>query len=364
MLNRTDLMKYMGAAVAGLSALVLASLMASAAAADELPSMASLCGTKPLTVALARGFNGNSWHRISGAEFEDEISQCKNIKEVLYTDGQNNPQKAISDIQGLVAQGVNAIVVFPDAGRALLPTIRQAYKAGVSIVTYISSPGGQAGKDYVAAVLPDNNASGEAWARWMAKQLHGKGLVAFLGGTPGSTTDQALYETVKKVFAETPDLKLLEGIQITNYSAADAQKVTAGLLAQRPDIAGVINTYGGSAIGSVRAFVAAGRPLVPIVSTDVNELGCAYQEYKPTNPGFALLTVGSSTWQSRAAIRIAVAHAEGLVDKEPTVQRPAIGEDSTKADLQPKCDRSLPLDIPLSAHLSRDQLKTLFAKQN
>ena len=34
-----------------------------------------------------------------------------------YADGQGNTQKAISDIQGMVAKGVNAIVVFPDAGR-------------------------------------------------------------------------------------------------------------------------------------------------------------------------------------------------------------------------------------------------------
>jgi ribose transport system substrate-binding protein len=363
MLKRTDLIKFAGTVVGGFSALMLATFNVSVAA-DQQSLMASLCGAKPIRVALATGFNGNSWRQITRSELEDEASKCKNIKEVLYTDGQLNPQKAISDIQGLVAQGVDAIVVFPDAGPALLPAIREAYKAGVSIVPYLSSPGGQAGKDYVAVVVPDNRAIAESWARWMAKQLHGKGLVVFLGGTPGSTNDQAVYDAVKKVFAETPDLKLLEGVVVTNYAAADAQKAMTGLLAQHPDIAGVISAYGGSAIGAVRAFVAAGRPLVPFATSDLNELGCSYQDYKPANPGYNLLTSGSYTWQSRAALRIAVAHAQGLVDNEPTVQPPIFGEDSTRSDLPPQCDRSLPLDVPLSANLSRDQLKALFAKKN
>ena len=42
---------------------------------------------------------------------------------LTYADGQGNTQKAISDIQGMVAKGVNALVVFPDAGKAILPAL-------------------------------------------------------------------------------------------------------------------------------------------------------------------------------------------------------------------------------------------------
>src|ERR1700677_471745 len=252
-------------AFVGAAALALLNVNAASA---EPPSMASLCGTKPIKVAHATGFSGNSWRQIAKAELEDEASKCKNITEVAYTDAQLNPQKGISDIQGLVAQGFDAIVVFPDAGPALLPAIRAAYKSGVSIVPYLASPNGSAGKDYVDSVVPDNVAIGEVWGKWISEQLHGKGLVVFLGGTPGNTTDQAQYATIKKLFAATPDLKLLEGVQITNYSSAEAQKVMTGLLAQHPDISGVIDSYGGSAIGVVRAFVSSGRKLVPLATTD------------------------------------------------------------------------------------------------
>ncbi|MBV9062701.1 MAG: substrate-binding domain-containing protein [Alphaproteobacteria bacterium] len=332
-------------------------------ATAESAASASFCGTKPIKIALATGFNGNSWRQITRAELEDEASKCKNITEILYTDGQLNPQKAISDIQGLVAQGTDAIVVFPDAGPALLPAIRAAHKSGVSIVPYISSPGGEPGKDYSASVVPDNAAIGALFANWMAERLHGKGVVVFFGGTPGNPTDQAIYEAAKKALVSKPDIKLVGGVQVTNYTAADAQKAMTGLLAQYPDIGGIISSYGGSSVGALRAIVSAGKPLVPLATTDINELGCAYYDYKPSNPAFELMTVGSYTWQSRAALRKAVAGAEGLKNDEPSVQSPTVLADSTRQDLRPRCDKGLPLDVPQSANLSVEQLKALFAKK-
>ena len=60
-------------------------------------------------------------------------------RRLQYADGQGDTQKAISDIQSMVASGVDAIVVFPDAGEAILPALRSAYEQGVVTV---SLPGG------------------------------------------------------------------------------------------------------------------------------------------------------------------------------------------------------------------------------
>jgi len=92
------------------------------------------CGSKSITLALADGFGDNNWRRITKAEAQDEAAKCPSVSRFLYTDGQGNTQKAISDIQGLAAQGVNATVVFPDAGPAVLPGIRSAYRQGLVVV--------------------------------------------------------------------------------------------------------------------------------------------------------------------------------------------------------------------------------------
>ena len=92
------------------------------------------CGTKKISVALADGFADNGWRQQTTAAGINEASRCPNVTSWTHTDGQGNTQKSISDLQGLAAKGVNAIVVFPDAGPAMLPAIRDAFKQGSAVV--------------------------------------------------------------------------------------------------------------------------------------------------------------------------------------------------------------------------------------
>jgi ribose transport system substrate-binding protein len=331
--------------------------------ASELVTMDKVCGTKPIRVALVDGFGGNSWRRITRAEFEDEAAKCANIKEVIYVDGQNNPQKTISDLQGLVAQGVEAIVVFPDAGPAMLPAIKQAFKAGTSIVAYTASPGGTPGKDYVDFIAPNTPNDGASWAQWIADRLNGKGKVVFLGGTPGNLQSQAELDGIKQVFAKYPGLELLGGRAIdTNWDPAETQKVVAGLLTQYPQIDGIMSDYGGGSVGGIRAFLTAGRPLVPWAANDANEFACLWYDNKDKNPNYQIMTVSSRTWLVRVALRKAIAHAQGIDDPEPSILNVPMVENSADPAMQPKCDKALPPDGILSSMLPADKLKAVFAK--
>jgi ribose transport system substrate-binding protein len=330
---------------------------------DELVTMDKVCGSKPIRVALVDGFGGNSWRRITRAEYEDEAKKCPNIKEVLYSDGQNNPQKTISDIQSLVAQGVEAIVVFPDAGPAMLPAIRAAHKAGVAIVAYTASPGGKPGMDYLDFIAPNTPSDGATWAKWVAKTLNGQGKVVFLGGTPGNLQSQAELEGIKKVFADYPKIELLGGGPVdTNWDPAETQRVVSGLLTRYPEIDAIISDYGGGSVGGIRAFINAKRPLVPWAANDANEFACLWQENKGANPNYQMMTVSSRTWLVRVALRKAVAKAEGVDDPEPSIVNQPVVEDSTDPKLPPKCDSSLPPDAIFSSQLPADKLKAVFAK--
>ena len=76
-------------------------------------------------MGLLDGFGGNSWRLVTTAAGQTKSAKCPSVTEYLYADGQGDTQKAISDIKGMVAPGVNAIVVFPDAGPAMLPALRR-----------------------------------------------------------------------------------------------------------------------------------------------------------------------------------------------------------------------------------------------
>jgi len=331
---------------------------------SDLQSITDFCGTKPMIVGFADGFGGNSWRKITRAELEDEASKCGNIEKVLYTDAQADPQKAISDINGLVAQGVNALVVFADAGAAVLPAIKAAEAAGVRVVPFIVSPGGEPTVDYTGFVTEDVEAYGEGLASWTISQMKGEGNLVMLGGQPGNSYSQAVFEAVKAAAAENPGIKLLndDGFVVTNWEPGETQKVVAGLLTKYGQIDGIVSDYGGGSVGGVRAFQAAGAPLPVWSANDSNEFACLWYENKAASPNYQIATLSSRNWMSRLALRKAVAAYQGIEDTEPDTVILGISEDSTESVAPaPTCDKTLPPDAILSSQLSPEQLRELFS---
>src|SRR3954451_22627907 len=180
---------------------------ASSSSGKPVAGAPSWCGSKKITLALADGFGANNWRRITSAEAADEAKKCPSVTKYVYTDGQGNTQKAISDLNGLVAQGVNAAVVFPDAGKAMLPALRKAHQAGVVTVPYRVSPGGQAGTDYDYFISTDFKQAGELWGKWLIKALPNGGNVINLGGPPANSQSLDEYQGMKEVLADHPNIK-------------------------------------------------------------------------------------------------------------------------------------------------------------
>ena len=196
---------------------------------SEMQDISKYCGTKDIKVALADGYGANSWRKITRAEFEAEAKKCANIKEVRYTDAQGNVQKAISDIQGLVAQKFDVILVFPDGGEAVVRAMRQATSAGAVVIPYMVGANfpGERGKDFEMVATESVEANGRVKAQWIADHLGGKGNVIVLGGTPGNPTSAAEAVGWKEVFAKYPDIQVLEGPVTTNWDPAAVPTGTA-----------------------------------------------------------------------------------------------------------------------------------------
>lgn len=288
-------------------------------------SSTSFCGTKKITLGVHDGFGVNAWSQESLAAVRSEAALCPNVKTVVAIGG-GDLQKSISDVNSMVAQGVDALVLIPDFGQAQLKSIQDATKAGVKVVPWGANPGGVAGKDYVAYVDWNAPASGTRWAKWMVEALHGKGNVIFTGGPAGNPVGAEQLASIVSVFKAHPGMKLLTGDTswpVTNWDPATAQKVTSALLAKYPKIDGIISNYGTDALASARAFQAANRKLVPIATLDANGLSCIYKK-----AGVPLATISSRNWLGRIAARKAIAAAEGQPNNEPSTYDLPFFEDS------------------------------------
>ncbi|MGV2292251.1 substrate-binding domain-containing protein [Trinickia sp. YCB016] len=328
--------------------------------ANHQGNIAPLCGTKPMVVGVSDGYGGNTWRKTGLEEVKDELSRCKNVTRVIYSNANGDPQKANSDINSMVAQGVNVLIMVPDFGAVQLPAMRAAMKAGVSVIPYSAQIPGVPGRDYVVNVVGDTKEVGVLWADWLGTTLK-KGNVVFMGGSPGATTSQNFMDGLKSGLKKYPDLKLLnEQYVVTNWNPVDAQKATAGLIAHYPKIDAIVTDFGETAFSAVKAFEQAHLP-VPAIATIAsdNELNCHYLAAKKAGTAFPYYSLDGTTTYVRFAVRQGVAAYEGTADKESPAVLPYPYADSAKG-LDPQCDPAAPPDADLSSALPPQKLKAVF----
>ncbi len=316
------------------------------------------CGTKKIKLGVLDGYGMNAWSQASYAAVRSEAAKCSNVT-VIAQAGQGDLPKSISQVGAMVAQGINAITIIPDFGKAQLPSLQAATAAGVSVVPWGADPGGINGTDFVAYVDWSSPSAGTLWAKWMVKQLGGKGNVVFLGGPAGNPVTDGQLQSIVKVFSTKPGMKLLTGNtgwSVTNWDPATAQANMSALLAKYPKIDGLISDYGTDALAALRAVKAAGRTLMPTATLEANGLGCLWKSDGSSTSKFQLATISSRNWLGRIAARKAIAAAEGLTLSEPNIIALPIIEDSTGA-IKPICVADGADDLYNSNLLTAAELK-------
>ncbi|HKE64171.1 MAG TPA: substrate-binding domain-containing protein [Micromonosporaceae bacterium] len=326
-------------------------------------NLPSWCGPKKATLGLTDGFGGNSWRLVTTASAKNEVAKCPNITDFEYADGQGNTQKAISDIQGMVAKGIKALVVFPDAGQAILPTLRSAYQAGVKVVPYRVFPGGTDGTDYNVWVGADFTTDGKNWANWILKNLPNGGNVLFLSGPAGNSQGIDEGKALHSVLDPTGKYHFIgqQPFEVTNWDPALTQQVLTAAIAKYPNIDVIVSDFGPSLVGALPAFDKSNRSIPALVTSDGNVLSCFWEAQKATNPDFKLFTVATGNDNARLAVDWAVALATGGQPPASKQFEAPVFEDSVSGQPHPvTCDKSLPGDVYLSAEMSgQDQAKLL-----
>jgi ribose transport system substrate-binding protein len=330
---------------------VMVSAASSSARTDAVPSW---CGSKKITLGLTDGFGGNSWRLVTTASARNEAAKCPSVKSLTYADGQGNTQKAISDIQGMVAKGVNALVVFPDAGKAILPALTSSFKAGVVTVPYRVTPGGKAGVNYNVFIDTPFVNAGVDWGKWILQVLPKGGNVLMLSGPQGNSQGLEENKGLHRVLDPTHKYKFVgaQPFEVTNWDPSLTQKVLSADIAKYPKIDVIVSDFGPSLVGALPEFTKSGRTIPALATSDGNVLGCFWQKNHAKNPTFKLFTVSTQNDHARLAIDWAVALATG--GKKPaTTHFPALTfENSVTGKPHPvECRANLPGDIYLSAEL-------------
>lgn len=369
------------AAVAMIAALIGAAMfvtngsgVVSAHSARSVAGVPSWCGPKKITLALLDGFGDNNWRLLTRGEAYNEALKCPSVTKYVYQNAHGNTQEAISQIKSVAAEGIKAMVVFPDAGKAVLPALTSAYHAGPVVVPYRVFPGGTAGTNYTAYVDTKFFQEGKFWAKFMVKALHGKGNIANLGGPPANSQSLEEYQGMQQIFKKYPGIHFVgqTPFNVTNWDPAQTEKVVTALLAKYPKIDGITTDFGAALADSFGAFSRAGRKIPAVATEDSNLLSCDWKKMRKSDPAFKLETVDSQTWMVRTAIDVAVAKATGGKVPGPEVPQFEFENQLTGKPFPPTCAPNLPPTTLLSTHLSAGQAraalsgsfpKSLFQKQ-
>jgi ABC-type sugar transport system substrate-binding protein len=315
-------------------------------------------GHGTLTVAYADGFGENVWRQVTKMEFIAQALTYPDIKKIIYTSAGGDAAKAVSDMRAYIAQKVDVIVYFADAGPALLPTIKEATAAGILAVghngTYV---GGEPGKDYLTLVAENICNLGSDFIKIIADTSTKKPTtVVELGGTPGNPLSAGWQKCSDEELAKHPDLKLL-GKADTNWTQEGTFEAMSGFLSQNDSVDAVAYEYADGFRGGLRAYQAANKKPDVIVALRTDEQGLFCDWEQANDPNFKIFYSSGQNYQSRIALTAAMMKKAGQ-DVPPGVDVPF----KMKPVVKGLCNPALPQDASVSTLLDGDMLKAMFAK--
>lgn len=238
-------------AVAVLSSLSLA-MPLSQAQADEKPKVALVMKSLANEFFLTMEDGAKAYQKEHASEF-DLVSN--GIKD--ETDSSNQ----IRIVEQMIVSGVNALVIAPADSKALVPVVKKAVDAGITVINIDNRLDPEVLKSKnlsVPFVGPDNRKGARLVGEYLAKEkLKAGDEVGIIEGV--STTTNAQQRTAGfKDAMEAAQMKVVS-VQSGDWEIAKGNAVAASMLNANPGIKALLAGNDSMALGAVSAVRAAGK---------------------------------------------------------------------------------------------------------
>jgi ribose transport system substrate-binding protein len=184
---------------------------------------------------------------------------------VVAPPAESDVQAQITQIEDLIAQGVEGIALAPTDPNALAPVVEAARAAGIPVV-FVDTRGINEGVTFIGT----NNQVGAALAAdFMCQNLPAGSDVAILQGLVSQSTGQARADGSKQGLTDCGLNVVAE--QTAEWDRAKGLSVTENILAGNPNIKGIFGSNDNMALGAVEALKAAAMlDDVMVVGFDAN----------------------------------------------------------------------------------------------
>ncbi len=184
--------------------------------------------------------------------------------EAVVLDAGGDVARQIAQMEDMIQQGVDAIIIWPTNGKAVIPAVRKAKNAGIPVIVTNSNIA-EEGFPFVASFSgPDNITQGKRSAEIMCDKFKSLGTdneaqVLQISGQPGYTTAIERAKGFEDRLPEVcPNVTLVE-TQPGDWNREKSQKVMEAFLVKYDDIDGVYSGDDNMGVGALNAAKAANR---------------------------------------------------------------------------------------------------------
>jgi len=177
----------------------LALLLVVGVAAAPAPVRAQDVDLSEITVGLSMYTLGAPYFAAQAASVEAAVAEYG--MNLVSVEAGNDLNKQLSDVEDLIAQGIDVLILNPKDPLGAVPATRMATEAGIPVFIIDSSI--DASADFVTTVQSNNTQNGIAVGEWLAQRMGSTPVrMALLSGSPGNPVGEDRREGVLRGFAE------------------------------------------------------------------------------------------------------------------------------------------------------------------
>ncbi len=217
---------------------------------SKSPENRGMVKKKTLVIAVVpKGTTQSFWLAVkAGAEDAAKVEGARIIWKGPAKETDVASQKRI--IENFINQRVDAIVMAACNEKALVPTVEQADKTGIPVITIDSGVKSNVPKSFIAT---DNIEGARQAARTLAKLIGEKGEVGLIPFVKGAATSNMREQGFKEEIAKYKGIKLVS-VLYSNSDIMQGIRATEDMLTAHPKLAGIFAANEGGAVGAARAL--------------------------------------------------------------------------------------------------------------
>lgn len=225
------------------------------------------------SAALAQGLTvGVSWSNFQEERWKTDEGAIKAALEAagatyVSADAQSSSAKQLSDIEALMAQGVDALIILGQDTAAVVPAIQAAADAGIPVVAY-----DRLIEDPRAFYLTFDNVEVGRLQAAAVFAAAPKGNYVMIKGSPTDPNADFLrggQQEVLQAAIDAGDIKIVGEAYTEGWLPANAQKNMEQILTENANaVDAVVASNDGTAGGAVAALTAVGLQGIPVSGQD------------------------------------------------------------------------------------------------